>query len=508
RNPRTAGRSASRPVASALTRVRAMMPMVFGASFMPWAKPMPAALTICALPNRPLTQRGRASRASRPPAAAIAEMIANSTPISRKPAMKPSTGELTIGTITFHSTPALRQTGSAGSDQMIASKLLPAAASAAPTSPPISACEDEDGSPNHQVIRFQMMPPMSAHRISCEPTSTTPTSIRPEAMVLATAVPVSAPSRFMPAARETACIGESTLVATTVAMELAVSWKPLMYSKVSATRITTMTRVSIVAASGVLEHDLVGHHAGLAAAVDGLLEDLEELLEQEHLQRVELAGVDVAVELEHQPVGFVLQRAQLVTEHLHRRQLHLRQQPDHLHHHLGGLLEHRGARGEVDVLQVLQRQRVAVGELLDLLGDLVQRRAQRLDVLALDRGDEAVHQLLADLGGHVALLQARELEGVQRRMAVGDLQHLVQRVGAVAGGDGRLLEQRVELVALAEDGLQREHGNPGDADAGGGPRPFRAGQAAGWPRQARIMTVSLHPRPVPRVHGRGGIVGC
>src|SRR5690606_16307838 len=133
---------------------------------------------------------------------------------------------------------------------------------------------------------FQMMPPMSAHRISWEPTSTTPMSIRPEAMVLATAVPANAPSRFMPAASETACIGESTLVATTVAMELAVSWKPLMYSKVSATRITTMTRVSIGAASGVLQHDLVGHHAGLAATVDGLLEDLEELLEQEHLQRV------------------------------------------------------------------------------------------------------------------------------------------------------------------------------------------------------------------------------
>src|SRR5690606_9491497 len=225
---------------------------------------------------------------------------------------------------------------------MIESQLLLVAASAAPISPPINACEDEDGSPNHQVIRFQVMPPSSAHRISCEPTSITPASIRPEAMVLATAVPASAPIRFMLAARPTACIGESTLVATTVAIELAVSWNPLMYSNTSAVITTIRTRVSMVGArSGVLEHDFVGDHAGLAAAVDGLLEDLEELLEQEHLQRIELARIDVPVQLEHQPVGLVLQRPQAVVERLHRLELHVLELLDHLHHHLGRLLEHR-----------------------------------------------------------------------------------------------------------------------------------------------------------------------
>src|SRR5690606_34621975 len=198
------------------------------------------------------------------------------------------------------------------------------------------------------------MPPSSAHRISCDPTSITPASIRPEAMVLATAVPASAPTRFMVAARPTACIGESTLVATTVAIELAVSWKPLMYSNTSAVITTIRTRVSMLGArSGVLQHDFVGHHAGLATAVDGLFQDLEELLEQEHLQRVEPARVDVPVQLEHQPVGLVLQRAQAVVERLHRLELHRAQGLDHLHHHFGGLFEHRRARREVDVLQVL-----------------------------------------------------------------------------------------------------------------------------------------------------------
>src|SRR5690606_31655623 len=157
--------------------------------------------------------------------------------------------------------------GSAGSDQMIAAQWLDAAASAAPIRPPISACDEDDGRPSHQVIRFQTMPPTSAHRINWAPTSTTPMSISPDAMVLATAVPTSAPTRFMLAASATAWAGDSTLVATTVAIELAVSWNPLMYSNTSATITTVMTRVNIRGASGVLQDDVIRHHTGLAATI-------------------------------------------------------------------------------------------------------------------------------------------------------------------------------------------------------------------------------------------------
>src|SRR5688572_11609400 len=234
-------------------------------------------------------------------------MIAYSTPMIRKPSMKPANGEEIIGTKTFHSRPLFEvQPPSPAFDQISAPQLLWAAAIAEPHRPPISACEDEDGSPRHQVIRFQTIAPSRAQMITCEVTLTTPVSIRPEAIVLATAVPAKAPIRFMTAARITAWPGDSTLVATTVAMELAVSWKPLMNSNTSAARITTSRRVSMAGASAVLEDDLVGDHAGLAATVDRLLQDLEELLEQEHLQVVELARVDVAVQLEHQAVGLHL----------------------------------------------------------------------------------------------------------------------------------------------------------------------------------------------------------
>ena len=54
-------------------------------------------------------------------------------------------------------------------------------------------------------------------------------STRPEPTVLATAVPkVNAAMKLKNAAQMTALPGESTRVETTVAIEFAASWKPLM----------------------------------------------------------------------------------------------------------------------------------------------------------------------------------------------------------------------------------------------------------------------------------------
>ena len=51
---------------------------------------------------------------------------------------------------------------------------------------------------------------------------------RPEEIVLATAVPVSAPTKFAVADMRIACSGRRARVETDVAIALAVSWKPLM----------------------------------------------------------------------------------------------------------------------------------------------------------------------------------------------------------------------------------------------------------------------------------------
>ena len=42
----------------------------------------------------------------------------------------------------------------------------PALVTPAPTSPPISACELDEGMPPHQVIRFQQIAPISAPKIT------------------------------------------------------------------------------------------------------------------------------------------------------------------------------------------------------------------------------------------------------------------------------------------------------------------------------------------------------
>ena len=58
-------------------------------------------------------------------------------------------------------------------------------------------------------------------------------SVKPLEMVLATAVPITAPTKLKMPAMMTAVRMGSTPVDTTVAMALAASWKPLMKSKTS-----------------------------------------------------------------------------------------------------------------------------------------------------------------------------------------------------------------------------------------------------------------------------------
>src|SRR5436190_8618716 len=87
---------------------------------------------------------------------------------------------------------------------------------------------------------------MSAQMMTSDLSETILESTSPDEIVLATAVPHMAPTRLVTAAMTTAWRGVRTLVETIVAMELAVSWKPLMYSNASATRITRKTRVMVV----------------------------------------------------------------------------------------------------------------------------------------------------------------------------------------------------------------------------------------------------------------------
>src|SRR4051812_8113754 len=107
---------------------------------------------------------------------------------------------------------------------------LSPAARPAPTRPPISACDDDDGRPKYQVTRFHVMAPTSAENTTTMPDvlSSSEALRMPLPTVLATSVDTRAPARLATAARTSAMRGVSARVDTAVAIALAASWKPLV----------------------------------------------------------------------------------------------------------------------------------------------------------------------------------------------------------------------------------------------------------------------------------------
>src|ERR1700754_2299737 len=127
--------------------------------------------------------------------------------------------------------------------------LVPAATQVAPISPPNNACEELDGRPSSQVIRFQRMAPTSPPKITTGVIWVSSTN--PLEIVLATSTDRNAPTKLRIPARITATLGRSASVAIEVAIALAVSWKPLVKSKMSAVITTAMTIVDMARPSWI-----------------------------------------------------------------------------------------------------------------------------------------------------------------------------------------------------------------------------------------------------------------
>lgn len=89
--------------------------------------------------------------------------------------------------------------------------------------PPNSACEEDEGRPKYQVIRFQTIAPTSAAKRIHMPVAPVGVSIRPLLTVLATPLPRKAPARFITAAIASAARGVSARVETDVAIAFAES---------------------------------------------------------------------------------------------------------------------------------------------------------------------------------------------------------------------------------------------------------------------------------------------
>ena len=99
------------------------------------------------------------------------------------------------------------------------------AAIVAPITPPMSAWLELDGIVKYQVIRFQVIAPISAARTSTSPSPPASTSglTIPFAIVAATEIEMNAPAKFRQADRTTATFGFSAPVAIEVAIAFAVS---------------------------------------------------------------------------------------------------------------------------------------------------------------------------------------------------------------------------------------------------------------------------------------------
>src|SRR4029079_10798287 len=102
------------------------------------------------------------------------------------------------------------------------------AARAAPTSPPMSACDDDDGSPKYQVSRFQPVAPTSAANTTTRLAAPGGSWMMPLPTVFATLAPRNDPRRLNTAAIARATRGVNARVDTDVAIALAASWNPFV----------------------------------------------------------------------------------------------------------------------------------------------------------------------------------------------------------------------------------------------------------------------------------------
>src|SRR5512143_2146319 len=127
----------------------------------------------------------------------------------------------------------------------------PAFAIPAPTSPPISACELDEGIPSRCVAICQTIAPANAPKITRELTTSASTIPRPT--VSATCKPKNRKAtKLKNAAQATAYWGRSTRVETMVAIEFAASFMPLRKSNASATTIKPKRNGKASAAASIV----------------------------------------------------------------------------------------------------------------------------------------------------------------------------------------------------------------------------------------------------------------
>src|SRR3954454_15209688 len=291
----------------------------------------------------------------------------------------------------------------------------PALATAAPAIPPTNACDELVGSPRKKVMRFQPIAPTS-------PANTTASvidagSTTPVAMVVATFVPNTRnAAKLKNAAHATAKRGESTRVDTTVAIELAASWKPLTKSKPSATATTTTRARVCTRKLGVLQDDALDDVGDVLDVVHGLLDRFDDVLPLQHVERFELAREEVRHDAAVHAIPFALEPSDGFELRLHVAQpRQLRDQGDvrlrRLHQDVGQVTDlGKGLDHPV--------QHEEVGGGLHLVDHVVELLGERVDVLAVEGRDEALVEAEQDRAGDLVAARLAVVDQVDQLLDV------------------------------------------------------------------------------------------
>ena len=251
-----------------------------------------------------------------------------------------------------------------------------------PIIPPISAWLELEGRPRYHVIRFQVIAPTRPGEDDVERDR-----VRVDEAARDRRRDREGDERageVQDAAERTASRGESARVETLVAIEFAVSWKPFVKSKKSATATTRRAR-SVHGALGVLHDDVPDHVRGRLAGVERVLERLEDVLPADDDQRVDArVAEEVGDRVADDPVAFVLElasarRAASCTHATSSARASASARCSTAPTRIRALLDRLAGR-RLDAVELEQ-----VGRLLDVVDDVVDRRRELEDVLAVER---------------------------------------------------------------------------------------------------------------------------
>src|SRR4051812_10253536 len=280
-------------------------------------------------------------------------------------------------------------------------------------------------------MMFQKIAPRSPPRMTCG--STMLCSIIPPPTALATAtLPVNNAVKLNVAAQNTAASGLRTRVPTIVAMEFAESWKPLLKSKMKA--IATIATTYQTTGSGVLDGDAVHGVGDAHAQIDRDLERLVYLLPPDHLERIGAPGEQGPDRVVIDRVPFLLQLLDLGRLRAHQCR-HL----DGFHRCrdvLGRLTDHRRhlLRRLAHFVDVQHDD--APRRSIEPIDHVIQSRREEMDVLPVDRRDEA----LVDPGVD------REGQDVRLMLDILDLLHEVRRPPRIGEELTQECRRRLEML--------------------------------------------------------------